>query len=351
MQQRKGNGFLRYDGPTTARPTVGHGACAGAVGEARTLPDLDLARRPVVTYVVVAYRSARDLAACLDAIEADRPAGAQLVVVDNASPDASADIARAHTSRPSLIASSSNLGFGGACNLAIEASDGDLLFFVNPDARLAPGTTGGLVEAIQADSSVAAAGPRIVDSAASLHAASAGHEPSIRTLLGHFLLLARIPLIGRSFPPFQLPQGSPAQAVDWVGGAALMVRRDAFLGVGGFDPAMFLYMEDVDLCRRLREQGWRIAYAPAVVVTHDLGGSQGSEQAERWIQAFHAYLRRRQGGRRARIGMATTAIGLAARALLSARVPSKRRRMARAARAAIRLALSGDRATPALSEA
>ena len=77
------------------------------------------------------------------------------------------------------------------------------------------------------------------------------------------------------FPPLQLASGSRAQAVDWVGGAAMMVRRDAFLDVGGFDSSIFMYMEDVDLCRRLRANGWTIRYEPGVSVEHDLGGSQG----------------------------------------------------------------------------
>jgi GT2 family glycosyltransferase len=298
-----------------------------------------------VTYVVVTYRSERHVGACLDAIDADRPEDAQVIVGDNASPDRSADIARDHPSLPRLVSSPSNLGFGRACNLAVEASDAELLFFVNPDARLARGTTGGLVAAIEADPAIAAAGPRIEDSSGGLRAASAGFEPSLRSVVGHFLLLARVPGIGRFFPPLQLPFGSPAQAVDWVGGAALMVRRDAFNGVGGFDPSIFLYMEDVDLCRRLRANGGTIRYEPGVSVEHDLGGSQGVEQAERWFTAFHGYLARQRGAPYARVASALAAIGLGIRAvLLVVPRPEHSRRLARAARTAARLAMGTHKA-------
>lgn len=288
----------------------------------------------------MAYRSERHLGACLDAIEADRPDGASVIVVDNASPDGSADVARHHPSHPRLLVSPRNLGFGGACNLALDASSADLLFFVNPDARLARGATAGLIVAIEADPAVAAVGPRIDDRAGDLRAASAGFEPSLRSVLGHFLLLARLPWIGRFFPPLQLPFGSPAQLVEWVGGAALLVRSDAFRGIGGFDPSMFLYMEDVDLCRRLRSTGRTIRYEPGVVVEHDLGGSQGTEQAARWFAAFHRYLARQRGATYARLASALAAVGLGLRAvLLVIRRPVHGRRLARAARTAAGLAV------------
>ncbi len=329
--------------------TAGTGA---TLAEAPELPD-DGAAPPVrVDYVVVAYRSERHLGSCLDSIAADRSAGASVIVIDNASPDRAADVARNHPSHPRLIANPRNLGFGGACNLALDASDADLLFFVNPDARLARGTTAGLVTAIEADPTVAAAGPRIEDSTGGLRAASAGFEPSLRSVLGHFLLLARFPVLRRFFPPLQLPFGSPEQAVDWVGGAALMVRRDAFCGAGGFDPSIFLYMEDVDLCRRLREAGWTIRYEPSVVVEHDLGGSQGAEQAERWFAAFHGYLAGQRGVTYARIASAVAAVGLGLRALLLvAGRPVQARRLARAARTAAGLAVGAQQPARASGDA
>ena len=312
----------------------------GTLGEVRTLAEDGDLRPPSVDYVVVAYRSERHLGACLDAIDADRPHGASVIVVDNASPDSSADVARRHPSHPRLLVSPRNLGFGGACNLAADACGADLLFFVNPDARPTRGTTAGLIAAIEADPSLAAVGPRIHDRAGDLRAASAGFEPSLRSVAGHFLLLARLPLVGRLFRPLQLPSGSPTQLVDWVGGAALMVRRDAFRDIGGFDASMFLYMEDVDLCRRLRATGRTIRYEPGVAVEHDLGGSQGTEQAERWFAAFHRYLVRQRGTTYARVASALAAVGLGLRAaLLVVRRPVRGRRLARAAWAAAGLAI------------
>jgi GT2 family glycosyltransferase len=350
----RARGFIAIEHASRVRRIVARSRIAATsptVAEARELPDDGVDRQRRVDFVVVAYRSERHLGGCLDAIAADRPPDASVIVVDNASPDRSADVARTHPSHPRVIASTRNLGFGGACNLAVDASDADVLFFVNPDARLAPGVTAGLLAAIEADHMVAAAGPRTQDAAAGLRAASAGFEPSLRSVLGHFLLLARLPAIGRFFPPLQLPFGSPAQQVDWVGGAALMVRRDAFRSVGGFDQSFFLYMEDVDLCRRLRADRWTIRYEPGVEVQHDLGGSQGPEQAARWFTAFHAYLVGQRGGGYARVASAAASVGLAMRAVvLAARRPGHARRLARAAGTAAHLALGVRRPAESAGE-
>jgi GT2 family glycosyltransferase len=140
--------------------------------------------------------------------------------------------------------------------------------------------------------------------------------------------------------------------VDWVGGAALMVRNDAFRRVGGFDASMFLYMEDVDLCRRLRATGHTIRYEPGVAVEHDLGGSQGAEQAQRWVAAFYRYLARQRGATYARVASALAAVGLGLRAILLAlRRPAHGRRLARAAWAAAGLAIGIGSAPEASGEA
>jgi N-acetylglucosaminyl-diphospho-decaprenol L-rhamnosyltransferase len=287
---------------------------------------------PRVDVVVVAYRSGRHLASCLDAIAADRPTGAGIIVVDNASPDESGRIARDHPSRPRVIESDRNIGFGGGCNLGAQSSSAEFLFFLNPDARLRRGAIRALLDALAANPSVAAIGPRITAGDGSLAAASAGFHPSLRSAIGHFLFLGRVPLLRSLFPPLQLPPAAPAQHVDWIGGAATMIRASDFHDVGGFDASFFVYMEDVDLCRRLRARGRNILYEPSVVVEHDVGGSQGAEQPATWYRAFHTYLAEQRGTSYARLVSAIAATGLGVRAfVLSARNPKHARSLAIAA--------------------
>ncbi len=324
-------------GPNVVRDGVRGGGIGGAAQ--------DRAAQGRVAYVIIAYRSERDLAGCLDAIAADALADPHIIVVDNASPDSSADIARGHPSAPVVVRSDVNGGFGSGCNLGAQSTDREYLFFVNPDARIAPGATAALVDAADAEPEVAALGPFILGPGGDSGALNAGFEPSLRSMAGHFLFVARLPFVGRWFPPLQLRAGLGVRYPDWVSGAAMMVRRDAFQDVGGFDQSLFMYMEDVDLCRRLRERGSRIRYVPEVEVSHALGGSQGEDQAERWYRALHAYLVKRRGAREARASALCAWVGLSVRALiLRQRNPALARRLARSARCAGRLAI-GRRAS------
>jgi GT2 family glycosyltransferase len=301
--------------------------------------------QPTIAYVIVAYRSAGDIAACLDAIQQDMPAGSEIIVVDNASPDDSAGVARAHPSRPTIVTSPENRGFGSGCNLGAGSARSDLLFFVNPDARLVPGATGRLLEGVAADEAAVVFGAAVLGPGGSRGAASAGFEPSLRSVAGHYLFLARLPYASRLFPPLQLPASSAERSPDWVSGAAMLVRASAYEAVGGFDEALFMYMEDVDLCCRLRERGGRVRYVPEARVDHALGGSQGGEQAARWFRAFFAYVARHRGTGEARLVAFVTAAGLALRSmLLRTSNPPHSRRLASAARCGLDLALHGGHA-------
>lgn len=297
--------------------------------------------RPSIDYIVVAFRSALELTSCLDAIAADAPRGAGVIVIDNASPDDSAAIAAAHSVRARVVVSTTNLGFGGGCNLGVRSSTADLIFFVNPDARLRPGVTAKLVASLSAMNRPGIAAPRIVDPSGESRVAQAGAEPSLRSALGYFFLLGSLPVFGRLFPPLHLANADAVARPDWVSGAAQLVSRAAFDEVSGFDERMFMYMEDVDFCRRVRAVHRQIAYVPEALVEHRMGASQGDEQPIRWFRSFHRYVRTRQGELAARAVSFIATIGLAARSIGSRRTrPINAKRVRRASLEALRLALA-----------
>jgi N-acetylglucosaminyl-diphospho-decaprenol L-rhamnosyltransferase len=295
-------------------------------------------------FVVVAYRSSAELIGCLDSISADAPPGSATIVVDNASPDDSATVARSHPLRPRIVTSTKNLGFGGGCNLGAHASRADGLFFLNPDARLTPGATALLLAALLADPGLGAIGPRVVDPTGQSRSASAGAEPSLSSSVGHFLGLGRVPGARRLFRPASLADGRVRSRPDWVSGAAMLVRREAFEAVGGFDDRFFMYMEDVDLCRRLRARGWAIAYEPGAIVEHVMGHSQSADQTVRWYTAYHLYVAAHQGSLRARAASLVAGLGMGLRAVACrGRRPTNSARMARGARAALRFVVAPPR--------
>jgi N-acetylglucosaminyl-diphospho-decaprenol L-rhamnosyltransferase len=299
-----------------------------------------------LAYLIVAYRSESDLPACLGALEVDRPEDATIIVVDNASPDGSADVSRRHVSRPEVVVSARNLGFGGGCNLGVVATAADTIFLVNPDARVLPGATALLRQALADDPRLGAVAPKIIDPAAEYRSTSGGAEPTLRSLIGHYLLLGRVPWVRRFFRPFHLADPNVAGNVDWVSGGAMMLRRAAYDTVGGFDERWFMYMEDVDLCRRIRVAGWTVGYVPDAVVEHAIGGSQGPDQPGRWIVALDRYLRLNRGGFQARLCAAVVAVGLGVRWIAYRYTrPANARRVGAGGRAALSVAF-GQRRFP-----
>ena len=224
---------------------------------------------PRVLVAIVSWNSAAHLR---DAI-ASVPEGVPVVVVDNASSDGSAEIARGAGAR--VIEAGANLGFGPACNLAVqEGGPSETVLLFNPDAALVDGarTLAALLAALDADPLVAAAAPRLEGH---------GQERFQLRRLPSFGAIAREAfLVDRLFPDnagFERDRylGQDRRAafdVEQPAAAALLVRRDDFEERGGFDPAFTpAWFEDVDLCARFLESGLRIRYVPEGRAKH-VGG-------------------------------------------------------------------------------
>src|SRR4051812_13334653 len=189
----------------------------------------------LVDVVVVAFESAGTIDRCVRSVIGD-PAVASVVVVDNASPDDSAAVARAAGAE--VVHAGGNRGFGAGCNIGAGAGSAPFVLFLNPDAEVARGTAAGLAGHLAASPRTAAVGSEVIDGAGR-------PQPSRR----------RSPSVGRA--PFE--PGLAARLderhyrrrgtahVDWVSGACFMVRRAAFEAVAGFDERFFLYSEETDL--------------------------------------------------------------------------------------------------------
>lgn len=221
---------------------------------------------PRVLVAIVSWNSSLHLR---DAV-ASVPEGVPVVVVDNASSDGSADIARAAGAR--VIEADSNLGFGPACNRAArEGAPSETILFLNPDAALADGrrTLDALLNALDADPAVAAVAPRLTGD---------GQErfqlrrlPSLGSIVREALLFDRLFPENPGFrhDRYLDRDRDTAFDVEQPAAAALLVRRDAFEAVGGFDPVYSpAWFEDVDLSARLLESGRRIRYVPEGRATH-----------------------------------------------------------------------------------
>jgi len=220
-----------------------------------------------LSWLVASHDSASDLALLLPQLRAALAALArgglrcELIVVDNASTDGSAEVARRLLPGSVVLELPQNLGYGAALNRAAALARGRWLACSNADLALAADDLSALPEVLSAAPREAGLlGPELRDGRGAW-LPSAGSFPTLRRLL------VRLPRAATARP--YLSRGAHcAGRVDWVTGACLFVRAEVFASIGGFDENFFLYYEDVDLAARALQRGWTTHYAPAVRVSH-----------------------------------------------------------------------------------
>ena len=247
---------------------------------------------PEVSAVVVNYNAGNELALALESIVADcAQIPWEAVIVDNASTDGSADVVeRFPHSR--LIRNPVNIGFARAVNQGVVVARAPLLLFINPDCRLMPGAISALRSVLEREASCAIAGPRILDPDGSVQGSARGDPNMLTGLFGRTgalrVLLPFLPVARRNVVAAAAVRTSASRlVVDWLSGACMLVRRDAFLETGGFDERFFLYWEDADLCRRIRARGHHVRYVPGATAVHHVGRSSRTARHAS-IRAFHA---------------------------------------------------------------
>lgn len=263
---------------------------------------------PVVSVVVVNYRTPKLAAECLDSLRRHQgPVPAEALVVDNASGDGSAEYLAGAAPWARVVRSGRNLGFGGGCNLGAGQCLGRHLFFLNPDAVVHEDTPGILSGFLDEHPGAAVVGCAIRDAAGNVQPSAAYFPSLLRVLAGRDVLsglvrrrLPRMTRLARALT-FYLPPGELAAdcRVDWVVGAAFMVRRDVFEAVGGFDESIFLYGEEIDLQKRIAGRGGEVWFTPRTSVTHleaqSLGGSDSPERLARVAAGHRRYYRMHHG--------------------------------------------------------
>jgi GT2 family glycosyltransferase len=207
-----------------------------------------------VTVSIVTYNSADCIVGCVESVLAQIDVAVEIVVIDNASRDATLEKLKPFQPRVKVVANPDNVGFGRAHNQALRAAQGSFYFVLNPDAWLGRPDT---LKTLMAEMAS--------------HPAWGLATPAIEGMEG-------LPY-QNSYPGQKhLSQALPAMPGDiaWVLGASMFVRKCAFEQVQGFDEQFFLYSEETDLCFRLRSAGFELGYAPEVRVGHRGGDSEKS---------------------------------------------------------------------------
>lgn len=252
---------------------------------------------PEISAIIVNYNAGVELRRALQSLADELSATHwEAVIVDNASSDGSGDIAGEFRPSVRLLRNERNVGFARGVNQGLAATTGPLVLIMNPDCRLEPGAVASLRRELERSDACAITGPRILDPDGTEQGNARGDPDMFTGLFGRTTLLRRalpgLPVSRRNvISDAALRKGKTSVKVDWLSGACMLARRAALHAVQGFDERYFLYWEDADLCRRLRNQGYEVRYVPGADAVHRVG--QSSQSARRVaIRAFHesAYL-------------------------------------------------------------
>jgi N-acetylglucosaminyl-diphospho-decaprenol L-rhamnosyltransferase len=228
-----------------------------------------------VSVVVVTFQSREIVAACLDSLQ--EPGPHAIVVVDNASDDGTTAFIGERFPAVRVLSLPENVGFGAAANTGVDATDTPYVLVLNPDARPLDNSLEKLAECAAEDLDAAVVVPTLVDEAGSAQPSRIGYPTPLWT---------GAPAV-TSFPSRRASGASDGFAV----GAALLLRREAFRAVGGFDPDFFLFYEEVDLCLRLERAGWSIVSCPGATFVHAGGAATRIDWSESYRRQLCGHLR------------------------------------------------------------
>lgn len=250
---------------------------------------------PAVRVVCVVYHPGDELATFARTLATASAAPVELVIVDNGTdPAVAREVAEdvgAH-----LLTPGANLGYGGGANLGAAGATAPWIVVANSDIEWQPGALDALVAAGQADPRAGSVGPALLNTDGTVYP-SARELPSLTQGAGHALFVRIWPgnPWTRRYRAHERDAGK-RRAAGWLSGACLLLRREAFEGVGGFDDGYFMFFEDVDLGERLGRAGWSNLYVPQVQVTH-VGGTSWRARPAPMISAHHASAARYVGRR------------------------------------------------------
>ncbi|MFN2243251.1 MAG: glycosyltransferase family 2 protein, partial [Anaerolineae bacterium] len=250
-----------------------------------------------LSIVIVSWNVRDLLRSCLQSILTEAHSGpegealriedwtVEILVVDNASTDGSAEIVRQQFPQVHLIANKENRGFTAANNQGLARSQGRYLLLLNPDTETVGDALVTMLRYVEANAEVGALGPKLVNPDGSIQS-SRRRFPTFATALVESTVMQEWWQDNRVLRRYYMADtpDNAIQRVDWVVGACLLVRRQTYEQVGGLDEGFFMYSEELDWCRRIKAAGWEIVYLPTAAVIHHEGKS--SEQV---VPARHVY--------------------------------------------------------------
>lgn len=239
--------------------------------------------------VIVSHGAEALLRRCLASLE-EHPANGDMrvTVVDSGSPDSTPDMVEREFPQVRLLRRD-NIGFSAANNLVLRESEASAVLLLNPDTAVHAGALDAALARLRSEERIGMVGVKLLTESGELDHACKRSFPTPLSALAHFTGIGRSEDASGALSQYRATHLGDDEAgeVDAVNGAFMLCRAEAIREVGLLDEGYWLYMEDLDWCRRFWEAGWRVFYEPAGVALHVKGGSSGARRAPRQEVAFH----------------------------------------------------------------
>lgn len=234
-------------------------------------PRMHVRPAPRTVVILVSWNTRLLLQQALLSIRRHSGIPVNIVVIDNASSDGSPEMAKSESPEATVVVNDHNLGFGQANNQGMACSDEPFILLLNSDAELQEHTLPTLVDELESHPECGAIGAHLAFPDGRFQS-SGFRFPSLGQYALELLGVARA-VYGPDYPNVPRSQTATPGEVDWVSGACMLLRRAAIAAVGGFDPAIHMYSEETDLCRRLWDAGYSVRQTPHATATHHVGRS------------------------------------------------------------------------------
>lgn len=246
-----------------------------------------------LSIIIVAWNTRDILMDCLESIVRHSPSRAsEIIVVDNASADGTADSVRRGFPQVLVLSNDVNRGFAAANNQGMERASGQYILLLNPDTIVHPQSLDSLCEFMDRHEDVAICGPRLLNGDGTLQQ-SARRFPTFRGALHKYTVLRSLGIFRAHYVRWMMKDFAHDRQmdVDQVMGSALLLRRSLLERIGIMDERFFMYYEEVDLCYRVKQAGGRVVFVPDAVITHLGGQSSKQVPVDRYVILMESLLR------------------------------------------------------------
>jgi len=233
-----------------------------------------------LSIIIVNFRSEQFLKRCIASIYNCLDIDFEIIVVNNDEKEKLISVAQ-NFPEIKILNNEKNIGFGSAVNVGTKLARGEFLFFINPDAFLKSREIGETLKILENNEKIAAIGLKIIDKNGKNQEWICGFEATFFDLIKNNLGFSRSKKVWEKKNKI---------FVHWVSGAAMLVKKNIFERLGGFDENFFMYFEDLDLCKRARKLGFKILYFPKTEIVHESGGSlKNRKQQKKYYYASQDY--------------------------------------------------------------